>query len=426
MLDLRLIREEPQKLRKAIHDKQMPASLKSLEELLVVDEEYRLLRQDLEAKQAERNSSSKKIGELKRKGESADELMQQMSKLSDEVKKLEDKDRILAEKLHQLMLDIPNPAHESVPYGESEHDNVVFKEWGKKPEFNFSAKSHWDIAVAKGWLDFESGVKTTGAGFPIFRGDGARLLRSLIQFCLNYLVDKGYMEHAVPLMVNSDSATATGQLPDKEGQMYEVSDGFYLIPTSELILAGIHRDEILDSAQLPLKYTAHSACFRREAGSYGAHVRGINRVHQFDKVEMVQFTHPDQSYEALEEMTATSEAMLEALGLPYRRLLMCTGDIGFTQAKKYDIEVWSAGQERWLEVSSCSNVTDFQARRLQTRFREGGKQGKGKTELVHTLNGSAFGMVRVVAAILEHYQEADGSIGVPNVLQAYMNKTHLR
>ncbi|MEZ4607017.1 MAG: aminoacyl--tRNA ligase-related protein [Deinococcales bacterium] len=273
MLDLRLIREEPQKLRKAIHDKQMPASLKSLEELLVVDEEYRLLRQDLEAKQAERNSSSKKIGELKRKGESADELMQQMSKLSDEVKKLEDKDRILAEKLHQLMLDIPNPAHESVPYGESEHDNVVFKEWGKKPEFNFSAKSHWDIAVAKGWLDFESGVKTTGAGFPIFRGDGARLLRSLIQFCLNYLVDKGYMEHAVPLMVNSDSATATGQLPDKEGQMYEVSDGFYLIPTSELILAGIHRDEILDSAQLPLKYTAHSACFRREAGSYGAHVR---------------------------------------------------------------------------------------------------------------------------------------------------------
>ncbi len=217
---------------------------------------------------------------------------------------------------------------------------------------------------------------------------------------MNALVDAGYTEVAVPLMVNAESATATGHLPDKEGQMYEVTDGFYLIPTSELILTGMHKGDILDAAALPLKYTAASACLRREAGSYGAHVRGINRTHQFDKVEMVQFTHPDESYAAMEAMTGLSESLLDALELPYRRLLMCTGDIGFTQAKKYDLEVWSAGQERWLEVSSVSNITDFQARRLGTRFREGGAQGKGKPELVHTLNGSAFGMARVMAAIL--------------------------
>ena len=228
------------------------------------------------------------------------------------------------------------------------------------------------------------------------------------------------MEHSGPLLANIESATATGQLPDKEGQMYSLTDGLYLIPTSELILTGMHRDEILDSNNLPLKYTTYSPCFRREAGSYGAHVRGVNRVHQFDKVEMVQFVHPQQSYAVLEQMTETSESLLEELNLPYRRLLMCSGDMGFTQAKKYDLEVWSAGQKRWLEVSSCSNITDFQARRLQTRFRAGGKQGKGKPELVHTLNGSAFGMVRVIAAILENNQNEDGTVNVPSVLSNYV------
>jgi seryl-tRNA synthetase len=425
MLDIKLIREHPETVRKAIRDKQMQAAEESLNQLLIVDEEYRLLKKDLEAKQAERNASSKKIGELKRKGENADALMRDMGLLSEDVKRLEDKERTLDSHLRDLLLEIPNIPHQSVPYGVTEHDNVVAKEWGTKPDFSFKPKPHWELATGN-WIDFERGIKTTGAGFPIFKHDGARLLRSLIQYCLNTLVDKGYIECITPLLVNPTSATATGQLPDKEGQMYQVSDGFYMIPTSELILAGMHRDEILDAASLPLKYTAHSACFRREAGSYGAHVRGINRVHQFDKVEMVQFTLPEKSYAALEEMTETSEGLLGSLGLPYRRLSMCTGDMGFTQAKKYDIEVWSAGQERWLEVSSCSNVTDFQARRLMTRYREGGQQGKGKPELVHTLNGSAFGMARMVAAIIEHYQQEDGSVVVPEVLRPYFGKTLIK
>jgi seryl-tRNA synthetase len=425
MLDIKFIREHPDKLRKAIRDKQMQGAEAKLTQLLLVDEDLRLLKKDLEEKQAVHNSSSKKIGELKRKGENADTLMREMGTLSEEVKRLEEKSRSLEAQFTSLMLDIPNPPHESVPYGVSEHDNVVVYERGEKPTFDFKPKPHWELPHFKTWIDLERGVKTTGAGFPIYKGEGAKLLRGLIQYCLNYLGDADYTECISPLLVNHESATATGQLPDKEGQMYQVSDGFYLIPTSELILTGMHRDEILDAKELPLKYAAHSACFRREAGSYGAHVRGINRVHQFDKVEMVQFTQPETSYEALEEMTATSEALLGSLGLPYRRLSMCTGDIGFTQAKKYDIEVWSAGQERWLEVSSCSNITDFQARRLMTRYREGGNAGKGKPELVHTLNGSAFGMARMMAALLENFQNADGSVRVPEVLQAYVGRQKL-
>jgi seryl-tRNA synthetase len=422
MLDIKFIREQPEHIRKAIRDKQMFDAEAKLTQLLIVDEEYRLLRKDLEDKQSLRNANSKKIGDMKRKGENADNLMREMGTLSEEVKRLEEKSRGLEAQFTSLMLEIPNPAHESVPYGVSEHDNVIVHEKGAKPSFDFQPKPHWELPHFKSWIDLERGVKTTGGGFPIYTGDGAKLLRGLIQYCLNSLGDAGYTECIAPLMVNTESATATGQLPDKEGQMYQVSDGFYLIPTSELILTGMHRDEILEAGMLPLKYTAHSSCFRREAGSYGAHVRGINRVHQFDKVEMVQFTSPETSYQALEDMTATSERLLDSLGLPYRRLSMCTGDIGFTQAKKYDIEVWSAGQERWLEVSSCSNITDFQSRRLMTRFREGGASGKGKPELVHTLNGSAFGMARMVAAILENYQNADGSVNVPTVLQPFTGK----
>jgi seryl-tRNA synthetase len=422
MLDIKFIREHPETIRKAIRDKQMLGAESKLTQLLLVDEELRLLRRDLEEKQALRNSSSKKIGDLKRKGEDASDLMRDMGTLSEEVKRLEEKSKGLEVQFTSLILDIPNPPHESVPYGVSEHDNVVVHEKGVKPTFDFEPKPHWELPGFKAWIDLERGVKTTGAGFPIYKGDGAKLLRGLIQYCLNHLGNIGYTECNPPLMVNAESATATGQLPDKDGQMYQVTNGFYLIPTSELILTGMHRDEILDAKELPLKYTAHSACFRVEAGSYGAHVRGINRGHQFDKVEMVQFTLPDKSYEALEEMAASSEALLDNLELPYRRLLMCTGDIGFTQAKKYDIEVWSAGQERWLEVSSCSNITDFQSRRLMTRYREGGAGGKGKNELVHTLNGSAFGMPRTLAAILENYQNADGSVRVPEVLKPYVKK----
>lgn len=425
MLDPRFIRDHEARVRKAIRDKQMHDAEAALNQALLLDEEYRLLRGDLEAKQAERNASSKRIGELKRRGESADDLIREMGTLSDEVKRLEERSRSLEAQLQTALLELPNLPHESVPYGASEHDNVVVYERGEKPTFDFAPKPHWELSSARGWLDLEAGVKTTGAGFPVFKGAGARLLRALNTYCLNALVEAGYTEVAVPLMVNAESATATGQLPDKEGQMYRVTDGFYLIPTSELALTNLHRGDILDAAELPLKYAAQSPCFRREAGSYGAHVRGVNRVHQFDKVEMVQFTPPDSSFEALEEMAATSEGLLDALGLPYRRLLMCTGDMGFTQAKKYDLEVWSAGQERWLEVSSVSNITDFQARRLGTRFREGGAQGRGKPELVHTLNGSAFGMVRLFAALLENAQNEDGTVNIPEPLQPYVGRARL-
>ncbi len=424
MLDLKFIREDPETVRQAIRAKQLNASPK-LDQLLLTDEEYRLLRQDLEEKQAERNASSKQIGELKRRGESAEDLIRAMGELSGEVKSLEERGRSLQHQLEGLMLEMPNIPHESVPYGESEHDNAVVHERGEKPTFDFAPKPHWELANARGWLDLEAGVKTTGAGFPIFRAGGARLMRALIQYSLNLLNDEGYTEILPPLMVNEASATATGQLPDKEGQMYEVLDGFYLIPTSEVPVTNLHRGNILDEAALPLRYTAHSACFRREAGSYGKEVRGVNRVHQFDKVEMVQLVKPEESYEVLERMTERAERTLEALGLPYRRLLLCTGDMTFASAKTYDLEVWSAGQERWLEVSSVSNFETFQAQRLMTRFRPGGAQGKGKPELVHTLNGSMFGMVRLVAAVMENFQNEDGTVRVPESVQAYFGKAVL-
>ncbi|MEJ2667883.1 MAG: serine--tRNA ligase, partial [Deinococcales bacterium] len=386
MLDLRFIRENPDAVRRGIRAKQFPEALESLEQLLLTDEEHRLLRRDLEAKQALRNANSKRIGELKRRGEDADELVREMGAVAADVKRLEEHGRSLETRLGELLLEIPNLPHASVPYGESEHDNVVVKEWGTQPTFGFEPMPHWELGAARGWLDMEAGVKLTGAGFPVFRGRGAKLVRALERFFLDRLEEAGFNEVVVPLMVSAESATATGQLPDKEGQMYQVQDGSYLIPTSEVSVTNLHRDEILDSAELPLKYAAFSACFRREAGSYGKDVRGLNRVHQFDKVEMVAFTSPEASYDMLEAMTLTAEGMLEALGLSYRRLLMCTGDMGFTQAKQYDLEAWSPGQRRWLEVSSISNMETFQAMRLRTRTRPGGAAGKGRPDAVHTLN----------------------------------------
>ena len=420
MLDLRFIRDHPDEVRRAIRAKQLHDTLPTFEELLRVDEEHRLLRQDLEEKQSVRNANSKRIGELKRKGEPAEALIREMGELAAEVKRLESRVKSLEEKLDRLGLEVPNLPHESVPYGESEHDNVVQAEHGAKPVFDFEPKPHWDLLTALGWVDFDAGVTVTGAGFPVFKGTGARLVRALARFFLDALADEGYVEVIPPLMVNAASATATGQLPDKEGQMYEVTDGLYLVPTSEVSVTNLHRDAILDGADLPLRYAAFTPCFRREAGSYGKDVRGLNRVHQFDKVEMVQMTRPDASYEALERMTEVAESLIERLELPYRRLLMCTGDMGFTQAKKYDLEVWSAGQERWLEVSSVSNLEAFQASRLRTRFRDGGAQGQGRTELVHTLNGSALAFPRTIAALVENHQRQDGRVAVPEALRRYV------
>ena len=420
MLDLRFIREHPDVVRRAIRAKQLHDTLPRFEELLRLDEEHRLLRKDLEEKQAVRNAASKRIGELKRKGEDAADLIHEMGEVAAEVKRLESRVKSLDEQIERLLLDVPNVPHESVPYGESEHDNVVQHERGTKPSFGFAPRPHWELLTELGWLDLDAGVTITGAGFPVFKGGGSKLVRALARFFLDALDERGYVEVMPPLMVNAASATATGQLPDKEGQMYEVTDGLFLIPTSEVSVTNLHRDQILDEADLPLRYAAYTPCFRREAGSYGKDVRGLNRVHQFDKVEMVELTHPEASYQALERMTATAEALLEALELPYRRLLMCTGDMGFTQAKKYDLEVWSAAQERWLEVSSVSNIEAFQAHRLKTRFREGGVQGRGATEPVHTLNGSALAFPRTIAALVENHQREDGTVRVPAALRPYV------
>ncbi len=420
MLDLRFVRDNPDTVRRAMRAKMMADDIPKLDQLLVLDEEHRLVRQDLEERQARRNADSRTVGDLKRRGQDASDLMAGLAELSAEVKRLEELERSLQQQVGQLLLAVPNLPHESVPYGESEHDNVVVKEWGEKPTFAFEPKPHWDLMAQRGWLDLEAGVKVTGAGFPVFRRQGSRLVRALQAYFLDRLAARGYEEVVPPVLVNAESATATGQLPDKEGQMYEVTGGLYLVPTSEVPLTNLHRDEILDSASLPIRYAAYTACFRREAGSHGKDVRGLNRVHQFDKVEMVQFSAPEESYRALEDMVLVAESLLEELGLPYRRLLMCSGDLGFTQSKKYDLEVWSAGQGRWLEVSSVSNLESFQANRLRTRARAGGVNGKGKPEPVHTLNGSALAFPRTIAALVENHQREDGSVEVPDALAGYL------
>ena len=420
MLDPTLLRESPESVRRGVRAKRIDGAVEALDDLLLADEEHRLLRQDLEAKQARRNRDSREIGERKRRGEDANDLMRSMADLAAEVKRLQERERALQARMDRLTLEIPNLPHESVPPGESEHDNVVLYERGDTAGPAHEVAPHWDVMTERGWLDLEAGVAIAGAGFPVFHGAGARLVRALERFFLHRLADEGFAEVRVPLLANEASATATGQLPDKEGQMYRVQDGLYLIPTSEVAVTNLHRDEILDSDALPLRYCAFTPCFRREAGSHGKEVRGLNRVHQFDKVEMVAFTAPDASYDELERMTAIAERMLADLGLAYRRLLMCTADMGFTQAKKYDLEVWSPAQGMWLEVSSVSNLTDFQARRLRTRSRPGGRNARGRTEPVHTLNGSALALPRTIAALIETHATPDGAVRVPDALVPYL------
>src|SRR5690554_865725 len=419
MLDIRFIRDNPEAVRTGIRAKQMGEALDAVDALLLADEEERLIRRDLEEKQSRRNTASRLIGDLKRKGEDATALMEEMASLAGEVKQLEERTRSLNSRISELALEIPNLPHESVPYGESEHDNQVAYERGDLRDFGFTPRAHWDLLWFSSWVDLEAGVKLAGAGFPVFRGDGARLVRALQGYFLNRLSGNGFTEVRPPYLANHASALGAGMLPDKEGQMYQIDTGLYLIPTSEVALVNLHRDEILDDSVLPLRYSGFTPCFRREAGSHGRDVRGLNRVHQFDKVEMVVFAKPEDSYAILEELAEISEGLLKELGLRYRRLIMCSGDLGFTQAKKYDLEVWSPGQERWLEVSSVSNLETFQATRLKTRSRPGGVGGKGRPEPVHTLNGSALAFPRTIAALLEQYQNEDGSVSLPEVLREW-------
>ena len=325
-------------------------------------------------------------------------------------------------KVKQAMMTLPNIPHASVPEGRTPEENVTFSTWGDIGALSPDAKAHWEIPGFEKLFDFPRGSKVTGAGFPFYIGDGAKIVRALLHFFLEENGKAGYVEVNPPIFVNAASATATGQLPDKEGQMYEaVADGFYAVPTAEVPLTNFFRDEIIDEAALPVKRCAYTPCFRREAGSYGKDVRGLNRLHQFDKVELLKWVHPSTSYGELDALRGDAEALLQKLGLPYRVLLMCGGDLGFSQAKRFDIEVWSAGQKRWLEVSSCSNFETFQARRAQIRFR--GKDGK--PELVHTLNGSGLAVPRVLAALLENNLQADGRVKIPAALVPYFGKDYL-
>lgn len=418
MLDVAFIRENADLVKEGMKNKGEPDS-SVVDRVIEKDEEWRSVVTELDNLRAESNKKAKKIGQLMGQGkkEEAQKLIKETGDNKEKIKELEDKLSDLEKERNDLLYQIPNVPDKSVPVGNSEEDNEVYLTWGETSEEEWQ-QPHWEIAEEKGWIDFERGSKVTGAGFPFYVGPMARLQRALINFFLNEASEKGYTELQAPYFVNEDSARGTGQIPDKEDMMYTIPrDGFFAIPTAEVPVTNFHRDEIFSMQDLPVYYSAYTPCWRREAGSYGKDVRGLNRLHQFDKVELVKIVHPDSSDEELESLREYAESLLKKLELPYRTLLMCTGDMGFTQTKKYDLEVWSPGQKRWLEVSSCSNFGSFQARRMQLRY----KNEKGKTEMLHTLNGSGLALPRIVASILETYQTEDGDVLVPDVLKSYMN-----
>lgn len=411
MIDLDLLRSDPDRVRASMQAKQM-GNLLVVDRALDLDERRRSAVTSLNDLQRQQGEIGKQIGPLMKAGkrEEAAPLLERSGALKTEVRALEDEVRGLEGDLRAAMLEIPNPIHPSVPVG-GEDANAVEAEWGEKPSFDFHPLPHWEIADRHGLVDFERGAKVAGAGFPFYVGKGARLQRALISLFLDLAIEGGYTEVQAPVLVNEASGIGTGQLPDKEGQMYHATaDDLYLVPTAEVPLTNYFRDEILGPDALPILFTGYTPCFRREAGSYGKDVRGLNRLHQFDKVELVRFVSPEDSYEHLEAMREDAERAIQALGLPYRRLTLASGDLGMTQAKTYDLEVWSAGQERWLEVSSVSNVESYQARRANVRFRSA--EGE-KPQFVHTLNGSALALPRIVAALLENGQQADGTVVLP-------------
>jgi seryl-tRNA synthetase len=387
-----------------------------VDEILKLDDERRSVQMVLEDNLAEINRISKEIGMLYKQGkqQEADVAKEQTVQIKENSKVLSQRLSEVEELLNAKLVVIPNLPHSSVPKGKTPEDNVIVRTGGKMPTLAANAVPHWDLAKRYDIIDFELGNKLTGAGFPVFKGKGARFQRALISFFLDRNTAAGYTEVLPPFMVNAESGYGTGQLPDKDGQMYHVTvDNLYMVPTAEVPVTNIFRDVILEAAELPVKMTAYTPCWRREAGSYGKDVRGLNRLHQFDKVEIVQVSHPDISYEALEGMVTHVESIVQALGLPYRILRLCGGDMSFTSALTYDFEVYSAAQQKWLEVSSVSNFESFQANRLKLRFRE-----DKKTQLAHTLNGSSLALPRIVAAILENYQTEKG-IAVPEVLKPY-------
>jgi len=416
MLELNVLRQQPEVVKTKLAKKHF-AELNLVDEILKIDEHRRAAQKELDDLLAEQNLAAKNIGSLMQQGkkEEADAAKLIVAELKEKSKAVEAKLTDSENEQHQLLVKLPNLPHDSVPQGRTPEENVVVRQGGTIPTLPENAPSHWDLAKTYDLFDLELGVKITGAGFPVYKNKGARLQRALINFFLDKAIEAGYMEVIPPHMVNEASAFGTGQLPDKEGQMYHVTiDGFYLIPTAEVPVTNIVRDELFNEKDLPIKYCAYSPCFRREAGSYGKDVRGLNRVHQFDKVEIVQVVHPDKSYQVLDEMVAHVESLLNTLGLPYRILRLCGGDMSFGSALTFDFEVWSAAQKRWLEVSSVSNFETFQTNRMKTRFRDENK----KTRLAHTLNGSALALPRIVAALLENMQTEKG-IAIPAALQSY-------
>lgn len=416
MLDLELLRKKPEfvKERLRLRREDYP---RLVDEALRLDEERRSILRKLETLRAERNALSKEVGRRKSKGEQTAELEGKVKEIKEKIEGLEGQLSEVEEQLKGVMFSIPNIPHQSVPVGKDETENVEVRSWGVRRDFDFEPKAHYEIGEALGILDFERGASLAGSRFTVMWGWGAKLERALINFMLDFHTSRGYKEVWVPHLVKPEILEGTGQLPKFEEDLYFCErDGLYLIPTAEVPLTNLFRDTILEEKDLPIYLTAYTPCYRREAGAYGKDIRGIIRQHQFDKVELVKIVHPDTSDQELERLTADAEEILKLLGLPYRVVALCTGDLGFASAKTYDIEVWFPSQNKYREISSCSNCTDFQARRMNTRF----KDSEGRKRFVHTLNGSGLAVGRTLAAILENYQQKDGTVMVPEVLRDYL------
>jgi len=416
MLQLQVIRQNPEWIKERLAIKHFK-EINLVDDIILLDDQRKKLQNESDTTQSKINSASKEIGQLMAKGqkEEAEKKKQEVAELKSSLQPAADKLNETEKQLQDALILLPNLPSEKVPAGKTPADNVVIREGGNKPQLSKNALPHWDIIKKYDIVDFETGAKITGSGFPLYKGKGAKLQRALIQYFLDFNTKAGYTEYLPPFMVNEASAKGTGQLPDKEGQMYYMpADNFYMIPTSEVPITNIYRDEIVKETDLPIKMTAFSPCFRREAGSFGADVRGLNRVHQFDKVEIVQIVHPAKSYTVHEEMVSHVEKLLQTLELPYRILALCGGDMSFASALTYDFEVFSAAQQKWLEVSSVSNFETFQTNRMKIRF----KDEKGKMQLVHSLNGSSLALPRIVACLLENNQSAEG-IRLPEALHSY-------
>jgi len=416
MLDIRYLRQNIDLVRKKLRQRGQAIDF---DRFLTLDKERRDILLAVETLRNERNDASKEIGRLKKEKKDAAPLIAKMAEVSEKIKRLDDNLKAVEDDLNKFMLMVPNMQHESVPVGSGENDNVVVRLGGEKPVFKYEPKEHWEIGENLNILDFSRGAKIAGARFTLYKGMGAALERALINFMLDLHVgEHGYTEVLTPFMVNRESMTGTGQLPKFAEDLFKI-DGmeYYLIPTAEVPVTNIYREEVLEESNLPVYYVAYSPCFRSEAGSYGKDTRGLVRQHQFNKVEMVKFTKPEYSYDELEKLTANAEAVLDKLGIHYRTVNLCAGDLGFSSAKTYDVEAWMPGQNVYREISSCSNFEDFQARRASIRFR---REDGGKIEFVHTLNGSGLAVGRTVVAILENYQQADGSVIIPEALRPYL------